>query len=214
SIPTNVPVIRIDYDDTVYLVKKDKWAAIVEEIKNFHDVGTPVLVGTTSVEKSEMLSKMLTTKYGIKHEVLNAKQHEREANIVENAGQPGAVMIATNMAGRGTDIKLGKVTREALLDHWLRRGIAPRELTVNDSDERLRELVFRKVATRELGLNKRDVEQMPFPELELALLRHWAGSHTWADPKRIASMSADQLREELDRQGRFLLHRIRWVDTV
>jgi preprotein translocase subunit SecA len=86
-----------------------------------------VLVGTTSVEKSELLSTMLTKRFGIKHEVLNAKQHEREAEIVASAGQLGAVMIATNMAGRGTDIKLGRIDREALLEHWKKRDIAPRE---------------------------------------------------------------------------------------
>ncbi len=214
TIPTNVPVTREDFDDTVYLVKKDKWAAIVEEIKAFNDVGRPVLVGTTSVEKSEMLSKLLTSRHAIKHEVLNAKQHEREANIVENAGQLAAVMIATNMAGRGTDIKLGAVTRAALLDHWLRRGLAPRELTVEDSDDRVRELIYRKIAPKELGLGKREVEQLPSPELELALLRHWAGSHTWADAKKIATMSPENLRRELDAQGRFLLHRVRWVQSV
>jgi len=214
TIPTNVPVVRNDFDDTVYLTAKDKWGAIVEEIKTFHDTGRPVLVGTTSVEKSETLSRMLTAKHSIKHEVLNAKQHEREAHIVENAGQLGAVMIATNMAGRGTDIKLGGFTRQTLLDHWLRRGIAPRELTVEATDEQLRELVYRKVASKELGLQKREVEQMPFAELEVALLRKWAESFTWADPKQLASMNAEQLRNALDGQGRFWLHRIRWVDNV
>jgi len=148
SIPTNKPVTRRDFDDLMFLRAKDKWEAIVDEIKAFHDVGRPVLVGTTSVEKSEMLAKMLASKYGIKHEVLNAKQHEREANIVENAGQLGAVMIATNMAGRGTDIKLGKAAREALLDHWLRRGIAPRTITVDSTEEQLREAVYRKIAPK------------------------------------------------------------------
>src|SRR6185369_8803374 len=99
----------------------------------------------------------LTSKHGVKHEVLNAKQHEREAHIVENAGQLGAVMIATNMAGRGTDIKLGQISRETLLDHWLRRGIAPRTVTVESSDEQLREAVYRKIATQHLDMNKRDV---------------------------------------------------------
>ncbi|HRJ49964.1 MAG TPA: hypothetical protein PKU91_05500, partial [Phycisphaerales bacterium] len=84
SIPTNKPVVRRDFDDMVFLVQKDKWSAIVDEIKAFHDVGRPILVGTTSVERSESLSKMLMSKHGIQHEVLNAKQHEREAHIVEN----------------------------------------------------------------------------------------------------------------------------------
>ncbi len=214
AIPTNVQVIRRDFDDVVYLTAKDKWDSIVEEIKAFHDIGSPVLVGTTSVEKSEMLAKMLNSKHGIKHEVLNAKQHEREAHIVENAGALGAVMIATNMAGRGTDIKLARVTRQEILDHWLRRGIAPRELTVEDDDRALREKVFRKVAPKELGLNKRDVEGMGFEDLELALLRHWATDHTWAEEKKINQMSVQQLEEELDAQGRFMLHRIRWVDNL
>ena len=84
-IPTNVPVIRVDHNDVVFLATKDKWEAIVDEIKAFHDVGRPILVGTTSVEKSEMLSDMLTRKHNIKHEVLNAKQHEREAEIIAGA---------------------------------------------------------------------------------------------------------------------------------
>ncbi len=213
SIPTNKPVIRRDFDDLMFLRAKDKWGAIVDEIKAFHDVGRPVLVGTTSVEKSETLAKMLQGKHGIKHEVLNAKQHEREAHIVENAGALGQVMIATNMAGRGTDIKLGQFTREQLLDHWLRRGIAPRTVTVDMTDEQLREQVYRKIGSKELEKNKRDVETMPFPELELALLREWAGKHTWLG-KKVDSMPADELREALDASGRFLLHRIQWFRNV
>jgi len=213
-IPTNVPVVRADYDDTVYLSQKDKWGSIVDEIKAMHDSGRPVLVGTTSVEKSEMLSKMLSERHGIKHEVLNAKQHEREAHIVAHAGGLGAVMIATNMAGRGTDIKLGGITREQLRDHWLRRGIAPRELSVDDDEHALREKVYRKVAPKELGINKREVEGMSFDDLELALLRHWAKTHTWADPKKVDGASAEELRRELDSQGRFVMHRLRWVDSI
>ena len=105
-IPTNKPVQRIDENDEVYLNEMDKWNAIVKEIDAAHKKGQPVLVGTVSVEKSELLSRLLTQK-GIRHEVLNAKNHAREAMIIAEAGAKGAVTVATNMAGRGTDIKLG-----------------------------------------------------------------------------------------------------------
>jgi preprotein translocase subunit SecA len=105
-IPTNVPMIRDDAPDLVYLTEKDKFEAIVEDIADCRERGQPVLVGTTSIETSELLSKFLKQKK-IHHEVLNAKQHEREAVIVQQAGRPGAITIATNMAGRGTDIVLG-----------------------------------------------------------------------------------------------------------
>ena len=106
AIPTNRPVARIDENDEVYLNEKEKWEAICEEVKAAHAKGQPVLVGTISVEKSELLSALLTKK-GVRHEVLNAKNHAREAMIIAEAGAKGAVTIATNMAGRGTDIKLG-----------------------------------------------------------------------------------------------------------
>lgn len=105
SIPTNKPIARIDHNDVVYKSKKEKFAAVVEEIKETHAKKQPVLVGTITIETSEMLSKLLK-KEGIPHTVLNAKFHEKEAEIVAGAGAVGAVTIATNMAGRGTDIKL------------------------------------------------------------------------------------------------------------
>ncbi len=106
AIPTNKPVARKDENDEVYLNESDKWEAMCKEIQEAHSKGQPVLVGTISVEKSERLSALLTKK-GIRHEVLNAKNHAREAAIIAEAGAKGAVTIATNMAGRGTDIKLG-----------------------------------------------------------------------------------------------------------
>ncbi|MCQ8127796.1 preprotein translocase subunit SecA [Methylomonas rivi] len=105
-IPTHRPMIRKDMGDLVYLSAREKYNAVIEDIKDCHKRGQPVLVGTTSIEKSELISSLLAQQ-NIPHEVLNAKQHEREAHIVENAGMPGAVTIATNMAGRGTDIVLG-----------------------------------------------------------------------------------------------------------
>jgi len=106
-IPTNRPVRRIDYEDQIYRTRNEKYKAIIDEIINLHDKNIPVLVGTVSVEVSEILSRMLK-RQGIGHSVLNAKYHQQEAEIVAKAGIPGAVTIATNMAGRGTDIKLGE----------------------------------------------------------------------------------------------------------
>lgn len=106
EIPTNLPVARVDEHDQVYRSQGEKYKAMIDQIKKAHDRGQPCLVGTTSIEKSELLSQMLT-KEGIEHNVLNARQHEQEAQIVADAGQLGAVTIATNMAGRGTDIQLG-----------------------------------------------------------------------------------------------------------
>ena len=105
-IPTHRPMIRKDMGDLVYLTAAEKYRAVIKDIEYCHKRGQPVLVGTTSIEKSELISSLLM-EHNIPHEVLNAKQHEREAHIVENAGMPGAVTIATNMAGRGTDIVLG-----------------------------------------------------------------------------------------------------------
>ncbi|SLN21294.1 preprotein translocase subunit SecA [Roseivivax jejudonensis] len=106
EVPTNKPIARIDQDDQVYRTAREKFDAIVEEIRMAHEKGQPVLVGTTSIEKSEQLSNLLT-EANLPHNVLNARQHESEAQIVGDAGLPGAITIATNMAGRGTDIKLG-----------------------------------------------------------------------------------------------------------
>ena len=112
EIPTNRPIARIDHQDAVYKTKKEKFQAVVEEVKEAHEKGQPVLVGTITIETSELISGMLKRE-GIPHTVLNAKFHEQEAEIVAQAGQHGAVTIATNMAGRGTDIKLDEDAREA-----------------------------------------------------------------------------------------------------
>ena len=106
EIPTNRPVVRIDNEDAVYKTEQGKYRAVIHQVKECHEKGQPVLVGTVSIEKNELLSRMLT-KEGIRHNLLNAKNHEKEAEIVAQAGQFGAVTVATNMAGRGTDIMLG-----------------------------------------------------------------------------------------------------------
>jgi preprotein translocase subunit SecA len=123
-IPTNMPMIRVDQPDVVYQTTEAKFEALADDIAERHEAGQPVLVGTTSVEKSELVSKLLKRK-GVPHEVLNAKYHEREATIVAQAGRKGAVTVATNMAGRGTDIMLGG-NPEFIADHELhQRGLSP-----------------------------------------------------------------------------------------
>ena len=128
EIPTNKPVARIDHPDVVYKTEAGKFRAVIRQIKECHEKGQPVLVGTISIEKSEILSKMLK-KEGVPHNVLNAKHHEKEAEIVAQAGKLGAVTIATNMAGRGTDIMLGG-NAEYLALNDLRKNGMPEELIV------------------------------------------------------------------------------------
>ena len=112
TVPTNLPIVRKDTEDLVYKTKREKYKAVIEEVEKLREAGRPVLVGTTSVEVSELLSRMLNQKK-IPHNVLNAKQHQREAQVVTEAGISGNITIATNMAGRGTDIKLGEGVKEA-----------------------------------------------------------------------------------------------------
>ena len=132
SIPTNRPMRRVNFPDVIYGSEREKWEAICQEIEDVNATGRPILVGTTSVEKSEMLAGLLERR-GLKgrFEVLNAKQHAREAVIVEKAGKLGAITVATNMAGRGTDIVLGRFTREDILAHWQKLKLAPERFDLN-----------------------------------------------------------------------------------
>src|SRR3954468_12700637 len=125
-IPTNKPMVRMDQSDLIYRTEVAKFEAVVDDIAEKHEKGQPILVGTTSVEKSEYLSQQLS-KRGVQHEVLNAKQHDREATIVAQAGRKGAVTVATNMAGRGTDIKLGGNPEDLAEAELRQRGLDPVE---------------------------------------------------------------------------------------
>jgi preprotein translocase subunit SecA len=137
-IPTNKPVKRIDYPDLVYKTKKEKFNQVVEEIERLHKQGRPVLVGTVSVETSEFLSGLLKKK-GVPHNVLNAKNHEREAEIIAQAGRLGAVTISTNMAGRGTDILLGGNPDFLAKEILKKKGLTPETATEDQYSEALRE---------------------------------------------------------------------------
>src|SRR5262245_12713267 len=148
-IPTNRPLIRIENADSVYRTEEEKWAAAVEEIKERREQGQPVLVGTVSIEKSEHLAALLKRK-GVPHVVLNAKYHEMEAEIVAQAGRVGAITIATNMAGRGTDILLGGSPEHLARTELLQSGMKPGETPQEEWDAALHEALERaKVQCRE-----------------------------------------------------------------
>jgi preprotein translocase subunit SecA len=136
-IPTHRPMVRKDNSDVIYRTLPEKWDAVVDEIKGLHERGQPVLVGTVSVENSELIADRLR-KVNIPHNVLNAKYHEREAEIVAQAGRKGAVTIATNMAGRGTDILLGGNPEFLAREYLKRQEINPDEATPEQFEEELR----------------------------------------------------------------------------
>lgn len=170
EIPTNKPMIRMDMDDLIYGTSKEKYEAIVNEILFNHKLGRPILVGTVAIENSELISGILT-KRGIKHNVLNAKQHAREAEIVANAGTLGAVTIATNMAGRGTDIVLKSFTINELIAHWKQYDLAPSDLDPSNKPEVLEKVVRKYWAEKLLNVNDGSTEEIQ-KNLEILLSHH------------------------------------------
>ncbi len=184
-IPTHRPLIRTAWPDVVYLKEPAKFDAIEEEIVRLHSAGRPLLVGTISIEKSEHLSERISRR-GVPHQVLNAKQHEREAQIVSKAGLLGAVTIATNMAGRGTDIILGAFTEQQLLDHWVLNGLAPRGLRADRPRAEVEEALLRHWADHFLEpegpvgkVEKPPAEprDLPLDEIRSRLEKAWEGTH-------------------------------------
>jgi preprotein translocase subunit SecA len=183
-IPTNMPMIRADKPDVVYKTEAAKFDSVVEDIAERFEAGQPVLVGTTSVQKSEYLSQLLT-KRGVKHEVLNAKQHDREALIVAQAGRLKAVTVATNMAGRGTDIMLGG-NPEFLADHELReRGLSPVDTP----------LEYEKGWTDELGRKRKEVQAEHEEVVDLG------GLYVLGTERHESRRIDNQLRGRSGRQG-------------
>jgi len=144
EIPTNRPIMRIDIDDELYRTMDEKYSAVIEDVKERQKAGQPILVGTVSIEKSETLSEVFT-KAKVKHTVLNARYHEQEAEIIAQAGAPGAVTVATNMAGRGTDIQLGG-NLEMLVESWIKEQTATKKAPTDKAIEKQREKFSAEVA--------------------------------------------------------------------
>ncbi len=181
TVPTNRPMVRNDYEDEIYRTNREKYSAVVEEITECNKEGRPVLVGTTSIEKSELLSKLLE-RAGITHEVLNAKQHAKEATIVSQAGRLGAVTIATNMAGRGTDIVLGGNFEIMATNELLKEGIDPGDLSAEDKRKKFAKLY-------------RQLEEEHAKVVELG------GLHIIGTERHEARRIDNQLRGRAGRQG-------------
>ena len=197
EIPTNKPVIRIDHHDVVYKTEAGKFRAVIEQIKRCHEKGQPVLVGTISIEKSELLSKLLKRE-GVPHTVLNAKHHEREAEIVAQAGKLGAVTISTNMAGRGTDIMLGG-NAEYLALSELRKKEIPEELIAEANSYAETEdpeiLAVREQFKQSLARHKAEIEK------EAEQVRAAGGLFIVGTERHESRRIDNQLRGRAGRQG-------------
>ncbi|HEY6546443.1 MAG TPA: preprotein translocase subunit SecA, partial [Vicinamibacteria bacterium] len=203
AIPTNRPMIRIELPDVVYRTEREKFEAVVGEIKELHQAGRPVLVGTISIEKSEHLSTLLK-QAGIKHVVLNAKYHEREAEIVAQAGRFGAVTIATNMAGRGTDIILGGVPDHRAKAILLEQEIDPEKATAEE-----RQAAVDKTLEEMAGDYKKALADRKLPSEEhrtlgtryLGILASFSPDHPSVQAVRALSADSSPLRAYLDAVG-------------
>jgi preprotein translocase subunit SecA len=215
-IPTDRPLRRTEHQDLIFGTEPEKWGAIVEEIANTHRSGRPMLVGTISIERSEHLSRLLERR-GIKHEVLNAKHHEREAGIVALAGQFGAVTVATNMAGRGTDIVLGACPWQQVFRHWQESDLVPRDWAVNVGREELQRRLERHWIDL-WGLRKPSEDGLTDAEVRRRLEAYWeergmaplvlgdsvaelGGLHIVGTERHEARRIDNQLRGRAGRQG-------------
>ena len=192
AIPTNRPLIRVEAPDVVYRTEREKFEAVVKEIEELHRVGRPVLVGTISIEKSEHLSTLLK-KHGIKHVVLNAKYHEREAEIVAQAGRFGAVTIATNMAGRGTDIILGGVPDHRVRAILQEKEIDPAQATATDQSAAVEQALSEMAKDYKKALS----ERKPTPEERRTLAKRYVGLLASFAPEHPSVQAAEGLAQNL-----------------
>jgi preprotein translocase subunit SecA len=199
-IPTNRPLIRVENPDVVYRTEREKFDAVVAEIRELHEAGRPVLVGTISIEKSEALSSLLK-RAGIRHVVLNAKYHEREAEIVAQAGRFGAVTIATNMAGRGTDIILGGVSDHRARAILVEKEVDPEEVRAEEMEEATRQVVAemanefqRELQQRKLGAD----ERRALAKRYLGLMASFAPDHPSVMAVRALAPDGSPLSRYLD----------------
>src|SRR5436190_15223194 len=199
AIPTNRPLIRVENPDTVYRTEREKFTAVVNEIKELHEKGRPVLVGTISIEKSEHLSTLLK-KAGIKHVLLNAKYHAREAEIVAQAGRYGAVTIATNMAGRGTDIILGGVP-----DHRAKAVLVEKQLDPEIAPAEERAAAFAQ-AQAEMARDHKEtlVDQKPSAEERRTLAKRYVGLLASFAPDHPSVLSTEALAQDIPALRTFL----------
>jgi len=199
AIPTNRPLIRVENPDVVYRTEREKFEAVVAEIKEFHESGRPVLVGTISIEKSEHLSTLLK-KAGIKHVVLNAKYHEREAEIVAQAGRYGAVTIATNMAGRGTDIILGGVP-----DHRAKAILVEKQLDPESAPAEERAAALAQAQTEMARDYKKTLaEKKPSAEERRTLAKRYVGLLASFAPDHPSVLSTEALAQDIPALRTFL----------
>jgi len=200
AIPTNRPLIRVENPDVVYRTEREKFEAVVAEIKELHETGRPVLVGTISIEKSEHLSTLLK-KAGIKHVVLNAKYHEREAEIVAQAGRYGAVTIATNMAGRGTDIILGGVPDHRLKALLVEKEIDPEQATPEQrqaaTDQALSEMAAEFKRTFQDKKHSAE-ERRTLAQRYLGIMASFAPDHPSVQSVRALATQGSPLAQYLD----------------
>ncbi len=197
TIPTNRPIQRIDQPDIVYKTEKAKYKAVLNSIKKHHSTGQPILVGTESVEQSEMLSKMLT-ECGIPHNVLNAKNHEREAEIVAQAGKKDAVTIATNMAGRGTDIKLGGNAEFMAKAKMREEGFAEEYIAEADGHADTQD---ENILAARIRFDELEKEMKPAIEEEAKVVRELGGLYVIATERSENRRIDNQLRGRAGRQG-------------